>query len=231
MQSHCALRTVELVPTRACSSKHSSCVGLHCDGGLNICKEAWIAYDKDEERALGAPALKVLKTTGKNFDYIQQIRILVQSYSLFAMLLLPKLVSPFRRVRGGWNLEGLALLPPPGSQASGTGTDSHVLGRASVPHLLLPWWDSLWSWPRLAGAEAVAILDAHLLQETNVVGGGGHHLTCPEAQEISQITSCWQLSPPSPPSLDAGLCVSCLHTCPRGGASMVQLCSQSLDGH
>ena len=53
---------------RACSREHSSCAGLQCDGGLNIRKEAWVAHDKHEERALGAPALRVLKTTVGNFD-------------------------------------------------------------------------------------------------------------------------------------------------------------------
>lgn len=106
------LRTAVLVHTRACSRERSSRVGLHCDGDLNICKEAWIAYDKDEERAVGAPALKVLKTTGRNFDYIQQIRILVQSYSLFAMLLLPKLVSPFRRAKGWVEPRGAGFAAP-----------------------------------------------------------------------------------------------------------------------
>ena len=99
------------------------------------------------------------------------------------MLLLPKLVSTFRRAKGWVEPRRAGFAARSWAQASGTGTGSHVLGRASSHHPLLPWWDSLWSRPRLAGAEAVV--------------GGGRHLTCPEAQEISQITSGQQLSPPT----------------------------------
>ena len=99
------------------------------------------------------------------------------------MLLLPKLVSTFRRAKGWVEPRRAGFAARSWAQASGTGTGSHVLGRASSHHPLLPWWDSLWSRPRLAGAEAVV--------------GGGRHLTCPEAQEISQIMSGQQLSPPT----------------------------------
>lgn len=61
---------------------------------------------------MGAPAGKGLKATGRNMDFVSQIFPLCDAAS-------SKAGEHFQK-----SPEGLALLPPPMSQVSGTGTES-----------------------------------------------------------------------------------------------------------
>lgn len=137
--------------------------------------------------------------------------LLAQKYCLIAMLLLPKAVSTVRRSRE----TGFADPPSPEREkwlayphgASGHGDPNvnvrhyipAVLGRATVGHLLLPWWDRTLQLAQArrgrwgGGVEAMGMR----VSSRGHTWWGGPHLTYPGAQKISQIMSCWQLSLPT----------------------------------